>query len=77
MDLLGIKSNILGAVQQAPMAFMQGLADIFIKPPQKLIEIWNGLSPEDQALFKQAALAGARVGARALIAYANGGKVNF
>jgi len=56
------------------MAFVNGIADIFIKPPQKLADMWEGLSPEDQELFKRAALAGARVGAKALIAYAEKSK---
>ena len=75
MDLLGIKGNLLGAVQQAPMAFMQGIADVFVKPPQKMVELWDGLSPEDQKLFAEAALAGARLLAQLLIK--KGGKVEF
>ena len=70
----GITSSVKDAIRQSPMAFVNGIADIFIKPPQKLADMWEGLSPEDQELFKRAALAGARVGAKALIAYAEKSK---
>lgn len=73
----GITSSITDAFKQAPAAFLQGISDAIIKPPQKLVELWDGLSEEDKELFKKAAMAGLRVGARALIAYADGGKVNF
>lgn len=75
MDLLGIKSNLTGAVRQAPMVFIQGIADVFVKPPKKMVELWQGLSPEDQKLFAEAALAGARIAAKLLIK--KGGKVEF
>lgn len=75
MDILGIKSNVLGAVEQAPMAFMSGISKLFIEPPQKLVQMWQGLSPEDQKLFAEAALAGARLIAQMLIK--KGGKVTF
>jgi len=75
MDILGIKSNVLSAVEQAPMAFMRGISMIFIEPPKKLVEMWEGLSPEDQKLFAEAALAGARIVAQMLIK--KGGKVTF
>jgi hypothetical protein len=71
----GITSSVTDAARQAPMAFMQGVADIFIKPPQKMIEMWEGLSPEDQKLFAEAALAGARIVAKMLIK--KGGKAEF
>lgn len=71
----GITSSITDAARQAPLAFAQGVADIFIKPPQKMVEMWQGLSPEDQELFKKAALAGARLAAKMLIN--KGGKVEF
>jgi len=71
----GITSSVTDAARQAPMAFMQGVADIFIKPPQKMIEMWEGLSPEDQKLFAEAALAGARIVAKMLVK--KGGKVEF
>lgn len=66
----GITSSIKDAIRQAPMAFLEGISDVFIKPPQKLVALWQGLSPEDQELFKKALLSGARVGAKALIKYA-------
>ena len=71
----GITGSITDAARQAPMAFMQGVADIFIKPPQKMIEMWQGLSSEDQKLFAEAALAGARIAAKMLIK--SGGKAEF
>ena len=70
-----LKKDIPEALRAAPMAFFQGVADIFIKPPQKIVEMWQGLSPEDQKLFAEAALAGARIAAKMLIK--KGGKVEF
>lgn len=70
----GITSSVTDAIRQAPMAFLNGVADVFIKPPKKLLSMWQGLSPEDQELFKKAALAGARMGAKALIANAEKSK---
>jgi hypothetical protein len=70
-----LKKDIPDALRAAPIAFVHGIADIFIKPPQKLISMWEGLSPEDQKLFAEAALAGARIAAKMLIK--KGGKVEF
>lgn len=67
--LLGIASHILEIVKA---------------PSQRAITLWNGLSPEDQKLFKEAALAAAKMAAKALIASQSGsggqiagGKVAF
>lgn len=73
----GITSSITDACKQAPKAFLEGLVKALISPPQQLIGIWQGLSPEDQELFKQALIAAARLAAKAVISADKGGKVSF
>lgn len=71
------KEDVEQMVFNAPRQFVEGLFSLISAPPKKAISIWNGLSQEDKKLFTQAALAAARLGAKALITADKGGKVEF
>lgn len=72
-----IKSAILKAVRQAPGQLAEGLLDLISAPPKRAVQVWSGLSEEDKELFKKAAISGAKIAARMIIAADKGGKVKF
>jgi len=53
------------------------IVDIIKAPPEMALRMWEGVSPEDKELLKQAAISAARMTARAVITADKGGKVQF
>lgn len=72
-----IKGQILKAMRETPGHLVEGILDVVAAPPKRAVAIWEGLSEEDKALFKQAAISGAKIAARMIIAADTGVKKEF
>lgn len=72
-----IKGQILKAAREAPGQLVEGILDVVMAPPKRAVAVWDGLSEEDKELFKKAAISGAKIAARMIIAADTGVKKEF
>lgn len=73
----GIAKGAIKEAESRAVEISGKVLDILKAPPQHALELWNGLSPEDKALFREAGLSAARLTAKVIIAADKGGKTSF
>ena len=58
-------------VEKIPREFVEGIIDVFEKPPTQIAEWWDDLSEEDRELYKKAFWGAVKLGAKQLAKYAD------